>query len=120
MNIEHTYEYNPMYIVETDRDVTYIENGNADLFKRIEQLAIQNNCKLVIHHFISSHSRSPKCLYEDFLVPNCPPHIRHKLDELLAKRFLTRLLVKDKVFQDKEAIEKDMYEARKKSPNPSA
>nr|DAQ59471.1 MAG TPA: hypothetical protein [Caudoviricetes sp.] len=119
MNIEHIFDYNHMYIVEREREAHYTENGNDDVFREIGQLAEQNNCKLTIHHFISDRSR-PKCLYEDFSVPNCPSHIRHKLERILAKRYLTHLRVKDKVFQDKEAIERELYEARKKSPNPTA
>ncbi|GAB6977130.1 hypothetical protein JCM15124A_20370 [Prevotella falsenii] len=114
MGIKHVYDYNEMFV---EKNLYSMENDNNEVLRALEELAEQNNCELVIHHFISERSRRG-CLYEDFFIPVCPSRIRRKVHEILNKRYLTHIKVQD-IFQDKAAIEQELYEGRKLLPSPN-
>ena len=107
MNIKHHYDYTSNFVNETQRSTL---DRNQPIYEQLEELATQAGCKLTVTHFISKHSRSPQCLYEDIEIQQCPDSIRQAVDAVLASRYLTPLSVNaNKGFVDIDEIKQDLF-----------
>lgn len=107
--IKLIYDYDNSLVEETNPD---IKVHNQNLIQELDSIAEQYDLDLKVHYFISSHSLSPQCLYQDFRIEG---NTKAKTDSILAsvldRRQLSHLSVRKDV-QEKDQIQEVLYEGR--------